>query len=339
VSATILNDLPNADYHADEAVGSSGLKLIAQSPLHFWSAYRDPDRKQRTVSRQFMIGTAWHTAIFEPARFGIEYAADHGISGASTLGKLVNTALADMETFLDTHVAIPDGLGKTTKEGKALLAELATAGKTGVEEAVLAQVLEAAKPLIGKTLLSADDLSDVERMAAAARNHPAVRVIFSQAGGVAEQSIFWTDAPTGVRCKIRPDYHVPPCELFPYGLIVDGKSTNDASADGFAKSVWNYDYPMQAAYYSDGYQIAYGTDQPPAFLWLAQEKDAPFATAVYSCSADLIAFGRKQYRRQLELLSVCQDLNQWPGYPTEVVDLAMPGWADKIIEDSIGEKA
>jgi hypothetical protein len=282
-----------------------------------------------------LMGTAWHTGIWEPHLFDSSYGSmPEGFSGITTVGKLLATALEDLPAFEARHVAIPDGLSKVSKAGKELLAELEAQGKTGVEESKLAQVLEAASQLYGKTLLSADDLASVRAMSEAARAHPVTRAIFSLPGGVAEQSIFVIDPETSAPIKIRPDYMVPPCEMFPHGLIVDGKSNDDSSPDEFARSAWNGEMYFQAALYSDAFQLHFGTAKPPVFAWMAQERDAPYATAYYSAPPDFVEYGRRRYRPLLARFAQCLSTGHWPGYQQAVQELDLPAWAAKAIEQA-----
>ena len=281
---TISHSMPNAEYHATPAVGSSGLKLVQRSPLHYWAAYRDPNRERREPTPLMRIGTAWHAAIFEPGKFESDY------------------------------IELPEGLDRRTKEGKALYAEVEATGR---------------EPL------SASTMAQIKAMAEAAATHPASRVLFEQCEGLGEASLFWVDTETGVNCKIRPDYHVPPCALFPSGLIVDGKSIDDASAEPFARSAWNGGHHLQAAFYADGFQQVYGTEKPPTFMWLVQEREAPYATAYYSASDDLVEYGRRQYRRLLAVITKCEAEGQWPGYPTGVQPMALPAWAAKVVQEGV----
>lgn len=326
-------DMSNGDYHGNIHIGSTGFKLLARSPLHFWHASPlNPNREKREPSRIMTMGTAWHTGIWEPQLFADSYAAKPDISPTSTVNALLGEALADFDAFKATHVAIPEGLGKTSKEGKALLAELSAQGKTGVEAEKFAQVMELVPGLLGKTLLNADDLTDVTAMVDAARRHPVTRAIFELPGGMAEHSLFWIDQLTGAPCRIRWDYAVPPCAMFPYGLIVDGKSNDDSSAEAFARNAWNSDMFFQAAFYSDGYQQHFKTERPPVFAWLSQERDAPYATAYYAAPSDFVEYGRKRYRRLLSVFAECLRTGVWPGYGQQVQDLALPAWAAREID-------
>lgn len=326
-------DMSNADYHGHIHIGSTGFKLLARSPLHFWHASPlNPNREKREPSRIMTMGTAWHTGIWEPHLFADSYAAKPDIAPTSTVAVLLGEALADFDAFQAKYVAIPEGLSKTTKEGKALLAELAAQGKTGVEAEKHAQVMELVPGLLGKTLLSADDLADVKAMSEAAQRHPVTRAIFNLPGGMSEHSIFWIDGATGAPCRIRMDYAVPPCPMFPYGLIIDGKSNDNSSPGEFARNAWNSEMFFQAAFYSDGFQQHFKTEQPPVFAWLSQERDAPYATAYYAAPADFVEYGRRRYRRLLAVFAECLRTGVWPGYGQQVQDLALPAWAAKEID-------
>lgn len=332
--AEINTHLPNAEYHAHPAIGSSGIKLLRQSPLHYWSAYLDPDRERREATPAQRIGTAWHASIFEPDDFARTWIAKPDINQATKRAKLLAEVLENYE-LKALLVAVPEGITAKTKEGKALFAEIEAAGKIPVDLADWNFVNDWEPLLRGKETLSAEDMERIQKMTAAANAHPASRLIFREHQGLAETSIFWTDRETGVRCKIRPDYHITPCKDFPHGLIVDGKTTEDASAEGFAKSAWGWDMHIQAAFYGDGFQQAYKTKEAPLFLWLAQEKAPPYATAYHSAPADLVAYGRKLYRPMLKLLAHCQLTNTWPGYPQQINALELPTWAAKQVSDAL----
>lgn len=232
------------------------------------------------------------------------------------IGTAWHAAVFEPEKFAAEYIQIPEGLDRRTKEGKALWAELEASGK---------------EPL------TTDGWAQIVAMAEAARAHPVSRVIFGLPGGMAEASIFWVDPDTGAPCRIRPDYHVPPCAMFPNGLIIDGKSNDDSSPVGFARNAWNSEMYFQAAFYSDGFQHHYGTSEPPVFAWLSQERDAPYATAYYSAPADLVQYGRKKYRRLLAVFAECLRTGVWPGYPLQVQPLELPGWAVKLIGEEVGE--
>jgi exodeoxyribonuclease VIII len=327
-----VQDMPADDYHENPAIGSSGLKRLAVSPLHYWADYLDPER-ERKDKKAWRIGRAWHCAVFEPGEFTARYAPNHDAHPASNKAKVIAQVLAGELAYEDL-VALPEGLSKTSKEGKALVAEIEARGQTAIDQDVMDFVDSWLPKLAGKDILSADNIAGVQRMAVRMQGHPISRVVFGRyAGwGWAEKVLLWTDPVTGARCKMRPDYMLQPCDDFPNGLIIDGKSTTDAGAEGFSRQVWNLDYGLQAAFYSAGFQRVFNTRERPAFLWAAQEKESPYAAAYYAAGSDLISHWDGRIQRLLQLYVNCLHANTWPGYATSVGTLEMPAWAQKQME-------
>ena len=329
----------NEVYHSHHAIGASGLKCFMQSPAHYWANYLDPGRVEKDA-KHFRIGRAWHCAVFEPASFDDRFAVNHDAHPATKRAQLLQKYLAmpakdhPITAAGAELVALPEGLSLTSKEGKALVAEIEADGKVPTSAEDRAFVFDWLPKLHGRDVLSADHIKAVKRMAAIALNLPISRVVFERFGqyGAAEQSLFWTHPGTGVMLKIRPDYMLTPCSAFPDGLIIDGKSTTDASAEGFARSVWNLDYGMQAALYPMVYQAVFKTSKRPAFLWLAQEKESPFAARYYSAGDDLIEHYTCKIESMLPRVAGCQRTNTWPAYPETVSTLSMPAYAQKAME-------
>lgn len=335
-SISVIPDEPIEAYHARANVGSSFLKAFVRSPLHAWSAYIDPEREQ-VDKLAYRIGRAWHCALFEPAEFGGRYAEDHTDSKLTTRSKLL-TRLRAGEIVSDTLVGVPDDIGKTTKAGKELYSEIEARGQIALPATDLEWIKTEAERIGARDILPADRIADVQRMAEIARAHPISRVIFEHrdlAGiGHAEVSIMDADPLTGLPLKIRPDYLVQPCAQFPHGLIIDGKSCNDASRDGFGRAVWSYDYGLQAALYTQVAQRILGTTGRPAFVWLAQEKARPYAAQYFAAGDALLEYWDGRIAELLPRVAECMASGVWPGYPATVETLALPAWAEaRMTED------
>jgi len=225
---------------------------------------------------------------------------------AMKLGTAIHTAVLEPDEFSKRHMVAPV-VDRRTKDGKATWEQF-------VADA------EAA----GADLISAEDFATCQAISQQVRQHPTARKVF--ANGTPELSAYWTDAETGLLCKCRPDWLGLP-------LIVDLKSTEDASAEGFAKSAWNYRYWVQAAWYVDGIEQATG-QRPDAFVFAAFEKSAPYACAFYFADEAMLDMGRREYRKQLRVLAECKAADKWPGYPTDVLPLGVPAWALKAANDN-----
>lgn len=216
---------------------------------------------------------------------------------AKTFGAAFHDAVLLPSEFSERYTVLPPDFNGRTKVGKAHVADLQEQGKT---------------------ILTAAQMENATGMAASIAAHPRAAALLK--GGQAEQSIFWTDADTGIECRCRPDY------LHPSGIIVDLKTTTDAGAAEFARSVAKYRYHVQDAFYSEGYFQAFG-QWPRGFVFIAVEKTAPYAVAVYSLDEEAKAYGRELYRRDLETLSDAHQNETWQAYSPEIQTLSLPAWA------------
>ena len=218
----------------------------------------------------------------DPQRLPVEPTA------AMRLGTLVHTAVLEPEDLLQRYgVCGP----RNTKAGKEQAASMAAAGIEAVTQSDMALALS---------------------MAASVRVHPAASALLAQ--GKAEQSFWWDDATTGLRCKCRPDwYHST--------TVVDLKTTTDASPSGFARSIATFRYHVQASHYLSG---LHGAER---FVFIAVEKTAPYAVAVYELDAAALAAGDELRQRDMRVIADCQATSEWPGYGDDCQTLSLPSWA------------
>lgn len=145
--------------------------------------------------------------------------------------------------------------------------------------------------------------------------------------GQAEVSAYWIDKDTGTLCKCRPDWVSPVSVNARDGFVlVDFKTTSDASARKFAKTVLDFEYDLQAAWYLDGYEQASGL-MATAMVFAVCEREYPYACALYELHPDDIARAREANRRALALYTACARDDKWPGYPTTLQTLELPVWA------------
>jgi exodeoxyribonuclease VIII len=171
----------------------------------------------------------------------------------------------------------------------------------------------------GKEIVDADELDELQAITKAVHAHPAAGQALSMLSSV-EDSIFWTDTDTGIDCRCRPD------GILTNGLIIDVKTTKDARPDEFAKSIANYRYHVQSAFYSDGYNAMFGAP-PKGFMFIAVETVAPYLVACYVASPEMIIRGRSDYKRDLTTYARCLETDEWPGLPEKPVKIDLPKWA------------
>lgn len=172
---------------------------------------------------------------------------------------------------------------------------------------------------VGAEIVTAEEGEMLTGMVASVRAHPAASALFS-GPGIAEGSAFWIDEYSGELCRCRPDFYRQDL-----GIIVDLKSTEDASPDGFARSIAKYGYHRQNAMYADGVESSTG-DFVKGFVFVVTEKSAPYCTAVYSLDMQGIEIGRDQYKGLLLDLADCKISKKWPGYSERIEVLSLPSW-------------
>lgn len=180
-----------------------------------------------------------------------------------------------------------------------------------------------------RTILKEDEYAQAMAFRDAVRGDPVAQPYL--VGGDREVTLVWVDPETGVLCKGRPDY------VTRDGVIVDVKTTKDASPFWFSRDVAKYQYHVQAAYYGDGYELI--TKREPRHVIIAVEAAEPRDVAVYRMSDPVIGPGRDAYRRWLKTLVECRQERRWPGYGNGFeLELMLPPWAlpDEGDLDSLG---
>ena len=215
---------------------------------------------------------------------------------AMRMGTLVHTAI--LEPHLMSNLTVAPSFDRRTTAGKAAHA---------------AFQIEAE----GKEIVTAEELDLLAGISDAVWNHAGCARALGMIAEV-ETSISWE--LDGVDCRCRPD------AILTNGVLLDVKTTRGATADEFAKSVAQYRYHVQAAFYSDGYRAAFG-EAPKGFIFLAVETTAPHLCAIYVASAAMILRGRADYERDLETFRFCRSTDEWPGLPVTPTVIDLPKWA------------
>lgn len=223
---------------------------------------------------------------------------------AMAFGTAVHAAILEPSLFVKSYGVAPK-FDRRTKDGKAAAEDWE-------------------KNNAGKLFLTEEQMASLKRMQAQVMDHAGAAKLLSV--GMAEKSFFWTDSETGVNCRIRPDFLMQNEHGEIIG-IVDVKTAIDASAEGFSKSLANYGYDLQAAFYQEGMKQATGRKIP--FYFVVIESNAPHAVAAYKANDQVIEVGRTKFQGALQLVAWCRENGQWPAYqPTgEIEEIGLPRWA------------
>lgn len=177
-------------------------------------------------------------------------------------------------------------------------------------------------------VLTGTEADYVAGMQETIRSHAYAGRVLSETGR-AELSVMTKDPVTGVAVRCRFDW------LTNAGLAVDLKTTIDARPDAFARSVANYRYHVQAAFYADVWSWETG-ETLQGFEFLAVEKSMPHALAVYRLDDEALSEGRRLYREALNLYADCLERDEWPGYDAQPQWLCLPAWAVEFNEEDEG---
>ena len=156
---------------------------------------------------------------------------------------------------------------------------------------------------VGKQYLKKEMLEQVKDMAESVIHIKESATFLNN--GVAEYS--YMSELEGVPVRCRPDYYNE--EL---GIIIDLKTTEDASAVGFQQSIGKWNYHTQVAFYTDVMRSLGKTVN--AFLFIAVEKKAPHLVGFYTLDDPSIDRGREKYKEALEIYKYCMATDNWWSY-------------------------
>lgn len=226
---------------------------------------------------------------------------------ALLFGQVFHKMLLEPDTFDEEFVAAP-GVNRRTKEGKQILENFASKHEN-------------------QKIIPAEMFDQAKEMCDAVKREPlAVKLL----KGKSELPFFWTDEMTGEECKCRVDvlnteYRQP--------IIVDAKTTADASTESFIRSAINYGYDFQAAMYSEGVEKNIG--KKPLFVFIAVEKDPPFSVNILQADELMLRRGYDLFREYIGIYHDCKMTGNFYGYLgklNQINNLALPAYLAKEVQ-------
>lgn len=177
----------------------------------------------------------------------------------------------------------------------------------------------------GAVPLKSKDMRTVEAMALALHQHPIAAALLRADFGVPEASLFWRDDKTGVFRRGRVDWLPHPRDG--RMIVADYKTADSAEPQAFARSAAKYGYHMQAAWYLDAVEALDLADDA-AFVFIVQEKTAPYLVSVVELDALALRIGRQRNRQAIDTYVECMTTGIWPGYADDVALVSLPRWAE-----------
>ena len=169
--------------------------------------------------------------------------------------------------------------------------------RTNVGKTAHAEFLQQAE---GKVLLNIEEYEMIVKMGqSASENETFLELIWDS---YRELSCYTIDEKTGLDLKMRPDSFAKN-----KSTITDIKSCQKSSYKDFKGDVYKFGYSITSAFYKDFLNRE-------NYVFCAIEKQAPYQTALYMLSDEMIEYGRTQYRMALDLLKWSYDNNYWCAY-------------------------
>lgn len=232
---------------------------------------------------------------------------------ALLFGQVVHKMLLEPETYDSEFVTAP-AINRRTNEGKEAYERFMKENE-------------------GKAVVPIDMSVQALDMTGVALRNPIVQKLLE---GEHEKPFFWTDPDTGIDCKCRVDILT---ELDGVPTIVDYKSTTCAATEVFNQEIFRFGYHFQAAMYSTGVMEAMGLSERPDFLFIAQEKKAPFSLNLIRVSPEVMLAGLDKYHELLGMYRECLDTDYWYDYLGpfgEPNETTLPGWMQLGVEEEDG---
>lgn len=364
--------IPNAEYHGGPGISKSGLDLIHRSPMHYHAVVTAANDNHESTAAQ-AIGTAAHMLILEPGEFVKTYCL--GLRPQD-----VPHAIEDRDQLVAMVAKLNEGrLPKLPGTGsKAEVIERILANQP--EETWTPDQLEAMKAADLKEIINQLNVNRLGLLPTSGSRHELAELL--RANGV--EVTLWSDvqaewlANNQNRIVLSQEQwdqlhrmrdavwaHPAASGVLHRGnnMVVDLKTTDDASLEGFSRSIANWRYDVQHPYYLDGLRkaveqsggelpeqavigaaelSAYWVDEetgvlcrcrpdfwrgePKHFIFIAVEKKEPHAVGVYKLDEESVDLGRAQYRTDLRVYAECKANDTWPGYGDRIQTISVPGW-------------
>lgn len=296
---TVIKALPFDQYQALPGINASALKHGMRSMLHLREYL---DQPQQPPTDSMLLGTALHAAVLEPDKYNTEFVVIPRPCDCAAVA-------SDWDAYCEKNADRTEDWRETNfRKTKAWTVYMS---RFGIDHA-------------GANTLTHEQAEAVKAMSTALAEHPGASALLQ--GSDTEVTLQWSGW-RNVACKARLD-----AVNHDRQIVVDVKTTQDASRDAFQRQIANLYYHIQAAFYLDAAGTCLG-DKPWSFVWIVVENKAPYAVAVYRASAQVVDVGWTHAARLLSEYADCTAADLWTGYPATIQEMNLPRWAALDIED------
>lgn len=223
---------------------------------------------------------------------------------AMEIGTAIHAAILEPELFKRDYVLLKEVTDRRSSEYKQAVKA------TGSGELVLT----------GK---EADHVTGMHMTAHANPDYAALR----SEPHFTELSAFVECPETGVLLRCRFDFITAAS-----GVSVDVKKTQDARYESFQKSIANYRYYVQDAFYSYVYELIAG-EPLQEFYFLAVEENAPNTAKMYKLDDEAKLIGKREFMADLEAYAEADKTGNWQHYDTTTEMISLPSWKIDLDEE------
>jgi hypothetical protein len=168
-----------------------------------------------------------------------------------------------------------------------------------------------------KHILSQDEMADVYEMSLSVTAHPIAKNLLLL--GNAEESMFWLESDLWAKCRL--DF-VSNSTKTP--IIVELKSTRDASLEAFQRQSYTLGYYIKYRWYQHAFNVFTG-ETVPVYV-ISTENVAPFDTVVYQVDQDSMDYADDKIHKALETIRACKKTEVYPGISSKLETLSLPPW-------------
>mgnify|MGYP006087934373 CR=1 FL=1 len=292
----IYSGLENKKYHALPALSSSALKTFSVSPAHYFRSYlSDVDRKRSIAQeRTFETGDLSHRLVLEPDGFYDEFAQE--------LNPLDHPKA--LKTISDlTEKCCELGLKKSGKKSELIdrLIDHQPNLALSIWECISRVHIN---KNIGKSLVDPIVWEDAHRCVATTRANPLANELLTE--GFPELTVLAKCQNTGLWLKARPDW------LRFDEVVVDYKTTRNASPRGFAKQAKELNYALQQEFYV--YVLSLVGIVVKGFHFVANEYIQADITECYTLDGEWIGTARTEMNSLITEFDQCKTNDTWYGY-------------------------
>lgn len=225
------------------------------------------------------------------------YAAEEKETFSMILGELLHCLVLEPEEVVNRYIGMPN-IDRRTKEGKAAYAEFMASAD-------------------GKTVIDQKTFDIAGYMASNIIDQQIAKSALK--GCLIERSIVWHDDESGLDFKCRPDAYNPE-----NGVVVDLKTTKDASYRAMQGSSARYGYFLQAAMIREALQFY---NMPfSKYLLICVENSEPYVYRPLIIGDAALDSGLAEFNYLKKKLATCLHEETFEHYP--LAELLYPSWAE-----------